>query len=145
MKFQGMVTRENVVDSKTFARYVQQRLGVPYPTAKNLVILNKAIKSFFEEYPHLGYESLCNLVDWAKARNKRFADTYVLVNMYRFAWQDGFLPELDPIDFEAQSFQEKEDFLLDRESDPYWRNKIMDAQTVDAKQAIYEAWESQYG
>lgn len=144
MKYAGMITRENVVDNKTFARYVQQRLGVPYPTTKNLVILNKAVKSFFEEYPHLGYESLCNLVDWAKAKNKRFGDTYVLVNMYRYAWQDGFMPELDPIDPEAVGVQEKEDYLLEHEEDSYWRNKMLDAQTFEAKTAIYESWEDQY-
>lgn len=140
MKFANKVNREDVVDGKTFARYVQQRLGTPYPTVKNLVILNKAIKDFFESYPHVGYDSLCNMVDWAKAKNKKFAETYSLVSVYRYAWKDGFLPELDPVNVESENFQVKEDELLNNETDPYWRNKIISAQTIEAKEQIYNLW-----
>lgn len=140
MKHFGKIDRKDVVDSKTYARYVQQKLGVPYPTVKNLVILNKAIKDIFEEYPHINYDTLCNLVDWAKAKNKKFAETYSLVSMYRYAWKDGFLPELDPVNAELEDFQSKEDELLAKETDPYWRNKIISAQTLEAKQQIYDLW-----
>ena len=107
MKHFGKIDRKDVVDSKTYARYVQQKLGVPYPTVKNLVILNKAIKDIFEEYPHINYDTLCNLVDWAKAKNKKFAETYSLVSMYRYAWKDGFSPQLYQLQHPKTKFQYK--------------------------------------
>lgn len=137
----GYLSTSQVNDAKTFARYCQQEVGIPYATQANMVILRRHIKGFFEHYPQADYRTLCKLIDWAKARNKRFTAPHILVTAFRSAWKDGFLPELDPkrqnID---EQLEEKINKALEIETLPFWRMRLFGATGIEARRNVYTDW-----
>lgn len=140
-KFIGLYAPHEVVDAKSFASYAQQRLGIPYPTRKSIAVLNKALKEFFAQYPQADYGTMCRLVEWAIAKRKRFAHTYSLVYAFRYAYKDGYLPELDP---NRERTNDDLEALIEAalvvEKDPEWRRRLMVAHGVKARSEVYEAW-----
>lgn len=131
---------KHVVDAKTFAVYTQQRLGVPTPTIANLVILRKRIKGLFAEYPQMDYGSLCKIVEWAKGKRKRYSQTYQVVAAFRYAWKDGYLPELDPKVIQDDTLEANIEAALLVETDPELRRKLHVATTIDGRRYAYQYW-----
>jgi len=91
-----IVTRQEVDSPESFAMFVQQKLGTPYPTMKEMNILRKYLKEFFTTYPDLNYSVLVKIVDWCKAKKRRPAHSYQVITYLRYAWRDGAIPDLDP-------------------------------------------------
>lgn len=139
--FLGMMSPQDVVDAKSFANFAQQKLGIPYPTQKSIAVLNKALKEFFAQYPQADYSTMCRLVEWAISKKKRFAHTYSLVYAFRYAYKDGYLPELDP---NRERTNDDLEALIEEalvvEKDPEWRRRFMVAHGVKARGEVYEAW-----
>lgn len=136
--FFGVMTKEEVKDPKSYANYVQQNIGTPYPTVKQMVILRKNIKSLFDQYPDADYGTLVRLVEWAKAKNKKFAHSYALVASFRYAWKDGYLPELDPNP--TREIDQAIEAALSKETDEEWCRRLAMASGIEVKTEIYEAW-----
>jgi len=145
MGFTSYTKVEDVVDGKSFARYCQQRMGIPYPTGKQIAILNRSLKAFFKEYPHCDYRTLVRVADWCHARKKRYATPEGVVSSYRYAWAAGAIPELtgalEPIDEALEASIVK---ALEVESDPAWRERLIGS-TGSGRKLVYEAWSKTQG
>lgn len=136
--FFGVIKKEQVTDPKSYANYVQQNLGTPYPNTKQLIILRKNIKQLFELYPEADYTTLIKMVEWAKSKKKKFAHSYALVASYRYAWRDGYLPELDPNP--TKEIDAAIEAALAQETDEEWCRRLAMASGIDVKTEIYTAW-----
>lgn len=140
-------TVEDVKDWKSFAEYCQQETGIPYPTQKQIGVLRGAINDWFDEYPHTSYATLCQIVKWAKERRKRYATPgNLLKGGFRYAWEDGYLPELDP-DYDDRDADLEADIerALQQEKDPAWRRRLIVAQTNAARDEVYREWLTERG
>jgi hypothetical protein len=138
----GLVGVQDVNDPVTFAQYVQQRLGTPYPNYKQLPVLRKTIKTFFEAYPNADYGTLVRLTNWARDKKKRPAHSYQLIGMVRYAWSDGALPELDPKDRVDPETEAAIEAALKIEKDEAWRKRLMMATGIQGRQEVYAAWKN---
>lgn len=137
MGFVDPLTVDEVVDAESYTRYVCQTVGSPW-SYKDVVIMKKKVRVFFEAYPHCTYSTLVHVAHWARAKKKRPAHAYYLVDMARYAWQDGALPEMDP----ANVRSDVDDLIhqaLEQETDPAWRRRLMTAEGA-GKRMVYENW-----
>lgn len=143
--FLGYMSPAEVTNNRNFASYCQQELGIPYPSVPNLAKLGKNIKQIFAAYPDANFFTLCRIVDWAKARNKRYAHPHILVMQLRYAWADGYLPELNPKKQTVDvSLEERITAALANETHPFWRERLMGAEGVKARSKIFQAWQEQH-
>lgn len=122
-----------------FAEYCQQELGVGYATIKDMAILRRKIKEFFEHYPGTDYYTLCRVVAWCKQRKKRFTRVWAIVEAARDAMYSGALPELvgDPVDQDLEGEIER---ALEREDRPAWRRRLMGAAGQEAREQALKEW-----
>lgn len=129
-----------MVDARSFADYVRQILGTPTSTIKDFVMLQKKLKEHQEAWPNADWQTLVRTVDWAKARKKRPTRSWLLVEWVRFAWADGYLPELDakPVD---QQLEEAISKALEVETDAEWRYRLLGAEGR-ARKEVYVAWKT---
>lgn len=125
---------------RAYAEYLQQTMGVPWPTAKDLVILRRKIKEVFENYPQADYYTLCRLAAWCKSRRKRYSRVWMVVETLRDAWAAGALPELDP-EGEDKELEEKIAEALKTEEREGWRRRLMGASGRTARKEAYEEWQ----
>lgn len=138
MSYVDRLDRRDVVDAKTFATYAHQRLGCPASTIKDITILRKQVKEFFAKNEQATWATMCNVVDWAKARKKRPHSVYVLVAWAKFAFADGYLPDLIPTnrDPELETLIEA---ALEVETDPHWRERLFTSYGP-GRRVVYEEW-----
>lgn len=139
-------TPQLVVDAPdpvvAFANYVQQKIGVPWPTLQDMKILRGKIKEFFSHYPKATFHTLCRIVDWARARRRRFDRVWKVVEAFRLAWVDGALPELNPSDRD-DSVEARIAAALEAETDQVWRQWLIGAEGTKARREVVEDWEDQ--
>jgi hypothetical protein len=115
-------------------------LGTPYPTGKQMAILKRQLKDLFANNKNASYATLVRTVEWCKARKKRPPHSYTLIAWIRYAWADGYLPELDakaPVDEPLESLITE---ALEIEADQQWRYKLIGAQGIEARRKIFESW-----
>jgi hypothetical protein len=127
-----------------FAEYVQQKLGVPWPTQKDFAILRHKITEFFEHYPRLNYFTLCRVVDWARSRHRRYDRVWKVVDAFRYAWTDGAIPELAP-DQTDEGVEARITAALAVETSATWRRCLLGATGAKARRQIIEEWEAKKG
>lgn len=127
--------------SKAFCEYVQQIIGVPYPTGKDIAVVRKKAKDFFGQYPHCDWRTLCRVAQWCKSRKKRPARTYTVIEMFRDAWAAGYLPELNRDRREADVEAGIAEALAveDREG---WRRRLVMARSPEIRRRVYFEWRS---
>jgi hypothetical protein len=77
---------------RAFAEYCQQTIGTPWPTLKDMTILRKKIKEFFEHYPRCDYRSLCRVANWCRARKRRPTRAWLVIESFRDAWRTATCP-----------------------------------------------------
>lgn len=136
--FYGVMKASDVTDAKTLAQFYQQKLGTPYPTTQGLILLRKQIKMIFQVYPDADYQTLVKMVEWAKAKGRKYAHCHTLVSHYRYAWRDGYLPELDP-----NPTREIDALITDamtRETDEDWLRRLSLSSGLDARTQVYNEW-----
>lgn len=127
--------------AKAFAEYAQQSLGVPWPSYKDLILLRKKAKEFFEHYPDADWRTLCRVVTWAANRKRRYARVWALVDDFRRAYRDGALPELSPgVVRQSASVQEMVDDALKVETDEVWRRRLLLADGRMQQEEVLAAW-----
>ncbi len=136
----GTLTREEVDSPEKFAEYCQQRLGTPYPTGKDIAALKRYMKAFFKQNPQANYGTLIRTVDWCKNNRKRVPNASGIIGKVRFAWRDGYLPELDPVEQTDDSLEVLIAQAVESETDPWWKDRLTGGRTHKARQEIYESW-----
>jgi hypothetical protein len=123
-----------------FADYVQQTIGVPWPTIRDMKILRSKIDGFFTLYPHTDYRTLCRIVMFMQSRKRRVPRTWMVVEEFRKAWAAGQLPELDPDNMRDETTVLSISDALTTEHDPVWRRRLLLAQGASAQQEVLAAW-----
>lgn len=138
MGWADVVLVEDVNDYRSWATYASQTAGIPYPTQKSIAETRKEVNKLFEMYPNLTWRGMCQLPLWAKHKRKRFATAAQLVRSYNYAFQDGFMPELE-MDYAHKLMDQKIAAALLVETSPEWRRRLMAARGPQ-RETTYEAW-----
>ena len=128
---------ENVIDNDTFMQYVCETVGSPW-AFKDLLVMRKKTKGFFSEYPQCDWATLVRVAQWARAKRRRPAHAFQVVDYARYAWSDGAVPEMDPsnddLALEAEIHQ-----ALEVETDSCWRERLIMSEG-DGRRAVYQQW-----
>ncbi len=125
--------------AKEFAEYCRQTLGTPWPTLKDMIILRKKTKEFFEHYPHATWHTLCRVVVFSRSRKRRHAHVWAVMEDFRRAYVAGVLPELDPVNRVDEKFAGLVERALESEDDPSWRRRLLLAQGSQQEE-VYSVW-----
>lgn len=140
MSYIEPIKRTEVVDEASFARYVCQTLGTPYSTKGDFMMMKKKLKQLREEMPQVTWSTLVGTVDWARAKRKHPPFAANVIDMVRYAFADGYLPELDP------NNQERDERLesgiheaLQVETDEEWRRRLSGSFGKGRKE-VYAQW-----
>lgn len=125
-----------------YAEYLQQTMGIPWPTIKDMSILRKHTKEFFDHYPNADWYTMCRLANYFRRRKRRFGRVYQVVTEFRDAYRDGALPELDPGYGSASDSQLELNIAeaLAGETRPEWVERLIRAEGVEARRGAYELW-----
>jgi len=133
-----LLAEGDVHDPEGLARYIQQITGTPWPTLEDMILLKKKCKEFFELYPHVDYVTLCHVANWAKRKKKRFSNVWKCVDAYRWAWEDGAIPEI------ANNCDRQTERLigdaLSVETDELWRNALISTEDGNVRKDLVERW-----
>lgn len=129
-----------VNDPRSFAEYCQQKAGIPYPGYRQMPALRKTLATFFEQNPKFSYPMLCRVVDWVRARKRRVPHAHMVPSMFRYAWADGYLPELDPSEQVDDRVEAAIKAALVVETDPDWRRRLLGSRGLRARREVLEAW-----
>jgi hypothetical protein len=144
--FFGYMSASEVVDGKTFANFVHQQLGTPFPSKVHLNTLNKRVRQFFTEYPDANWMTMVRLVEYCKSRKKRPAHAYAVFSQLRFAFAAGYLPELEPKEHTDEELEQSIQAALEVERDTKWRERLIASTGVNARRRVYVAWtEARHG
>lgn len=127
---------------KAYAEYVQQTVGIPYPTIKDMTILRRKAKDFFAKVPNTDWKTLCRIAQWARAKKRRPPRVFMLVDMFREAWSAGYLPELDRADRVDETVEDGIERALRTETRPEWRARLMGARGVTARREALAEWQA---
>lgn len=125
---------------KAYAEYCQQTIGTPWPTIKDMAVLRRKIKEFFGHYPQCDYASLCRIAQWSRAHKRRPTRVWLVVENFREAWRDGYLPELDPAERQEINVEVGIAEALDIDERPEWRRRLIGARGVEARREAYTEW-----
>lgn len=143
MGFADRVRPTDVRDVHSYARYVQQTVGVPYCTKADMMMLNKNVREFRDRYPHLEdnpWPTLIRAAQWCRSKRKRPSSVAAVVGrMLAWAWEDGALPELDPTVHRDESVESAISSALQQEVDPKWRDRLIGAEGF-ARGEVLAAW-----
>ena len=134
----------NYRDVKTyndFTAFMQQAVGCPIPTKKDIAITRKKLNELQENYPDVQLGLLAQgLVEWAKTRHKRFESVWRIVACWKYAFKDGFLPDMNTV--KMGELDELIEGALEIESDPRWRERLQYSIGETARSEVVEAWKT---
>lgn len=134
-EFLKILKPEDVEDDTSYAAYVQQKIGAPC-AGREIAALRRTTKKFFAEHPQADWGTLCQLVDWARAKKKRPPTAARLVSWFPYAWSDGYISLPDP----GAQVDENLERALTQEPDPSWRRKIALAVGQSNREEVYDSW-----
>jgi hypothetical protein len=133
---------EEVVDVCTFAAYSQQQLGTAPAIGKDLKRLSGELAAFWEGNPQADWMTLVRTVAWVKAKKRRLANAGSVLRHVRFAYQDGFLPDLEPRRTDPE-VERRIEQALQLETDHHWRMRLLCTDGMDNRRAALEQWSDQ--
>lgn len=139
MSFVERTHPENVTDAKSYMDYVCQTVGSPW-CVKDFVVMRKKIRWFFSEYPQCDWPTLVRIAQWARAKKKRPAHAFYVVDMARYAWADGAVPEMDPSNDDSD-LESRISRALARETDASWRERLTMSEG-EGRREVYQLWAS---
>lgn len=122
------------------ANYIEQILGVGFPTKKDITILRKRCNEIFERYPRADYRTICRVVQYNKRKKRKFARVYTVIDSFRFAMADGWLPELTRTSDE--NLRDRITEILKVERDPDWRARFLAAPDDNARRFVLDEYEA---
>lgn len=143
MSWVDQVKPEDVTSPEKFADYVAQTCGTPWVTFKDMAILKKQLKEFWINCPNANWFTLVRTAQWARSKKKRPARVYSIIRMVPWAWQEGFLPELDPTKQVDPEVEEQIQQALLVEQSPEWRYRLIGAEGMTARREVLLAWQTQ--
>lgn len=132
---------ENVTDPRSYMDYVCQTVGTPW-ALQDLHAMRKKTRLFFEQYPQCDWPTLVRVAQWARAKKRRPARAFYVVDYARYAWSDGAVPEMDPsnVDYNLES---RISLALEEETDSLWRERLMMSEG-DGRREVYEQWSAMH-
>jgi hypothetical protein len=128
-----------VQDANALARYIEQRTGAPWASIKDMSILRKKCKEFFEHYPHCDWTTLCHVADWCQRKRKRYSHVWKVVDAFRYAYEDGALPEVDQ-GYRNRNLEREIADALEQETDRLWRMRLIGTRGIDARKEVLQSW-----
>jgi hypothetical protein len=126
-----------------FSNYIEQALGVGFPTKKDLIILRRRVNELFKRYPKADYYTLCRLVAYQRSRHRRFVRVYTVLDSFRDAMAAGALPELRR-DNGNGAVEERLQTILANESCPRWRARLLACPDDESRRAVIADWEHEH-
>lgn len=117
-----------------FANYMEQILGVGFPTVKDLTILRKRVHEIFDRYPKADFRTMCRLVQYNKNKKKKFTKVYAVTGSFRDAMAAGWLPELT--NENDENLREDVLRILKTETDPDWRGRLLACPDDDSRRFV---------
>lgn len=121
------------------ANYIEQLLGVGFPTLKDITILRKRIDEIFAHYPKATYMTMCRVVQYNKKRKRKFTRVYCAVDSFRNAMADGWLPEC--VWHGDEDLKVRIVDILKVERDPDWRARFICAPDDDSRRFVLNEYE----
>lgn len=130
----------DVHNSETLATYIEQQTGTPWATNQDRLILKKKCNEFFQRYPYLDYEALCHLTDWCHRRRRRFSNVWKVLDQFRYAYEDGALPEVNTRRRVDPQLEQDIEEALSLETDSEWRAMISGTPNLKVRKEVLENW-----
>ncbi len=134
------LTPQDVTDADKLAEYTRQQLGCPSVSVMEKNKLKTMTRKFFEEHPHVDWMTLVRTVQYCKAKRRRIPYVWSIVDQVRWAWSDGFLPELDAKINAPTRLDEQIARVLLNEERPGWRYRLLTTVGDENRQALLDAW-----
>lgn len=134
------VSIDQVDNPDLLIRYICQRTGTPWATGKDIAIVRKKCKEFFLQYPHCDYSTLCRVADWAARRKRRYSNVWKVIDAFRYAYEDGALPEVDRKVRKDPLLEEEISGALEVETDRVWRMRLLATDDVNSRKEVLDAW-----
>jgi len=129
--------------AKAFCEYLQQAVGIPLPTGKDIALVRRKAKDFFNEYPHTDWRTLCRVGNYCRQRKKRLPRSWMVIDKYREAWSAGFLPELNQTERREEDVERAIAAALEHEQREGWRRRLLMARTAETRRKALGEWESE--
>lgn len=134
------MTTSKVDSPEKLCDYICQTTGTPWATLKDQFTMRKKCNQFFTQYPHLDYSTLCHVADWCQRRRRRYSHVWKVVDAFRYAYEDGALPEVDRrvlpnLDIESQIVE-----ALNVETDKVWRMRLIGTDGQRFRKEVLEDW-----
>lgn len=145
MGFADRIEASDVKDPRSLANYVQQTVGCPYPTGKEVAAFNRRLKETLKNNPQLTYPSLCRVAQWARAKKVRLRSAASLFTCIGSAYKDGYLPELDPANQIDHDLETRILEALEVEKDPVWRSQLFGTEGHRARAELLARWQQHRG
>lgn len=122
------------------ANYIEQILGVGFPTKNDLLILRRRVNEIFEHYPKANYQTMCRIVQYNKQIKRKFARVYTVIDSFREAKAAGWLPELtSPHDEDLRDRILK---ILLVETDREWRARFLACPDDEARRFVLAEYDA---
>lgn len=134
------VTIKQVDSPEKLTDYICQTTGTPWATIKDQVLMRKKCNEFFERYPHLDYSTLCHVADWCKRRRRRYSHAWKVVDAFRYAYEDGALPEVDQRVRPEPEVESGIEEALEMETDRIWRMRLIGTDGQKFRREVLEDW-----
>lgn len=128
--------QHEVKDASSFYQWARSITGMPSATLKDMTILGKTAKKFFDENPGTDWQTLTNVVLWCKRKKIRPRAVWGYVMQYNKAWSDGVF-DLEMTDDLTERVQE----ALQYETDPGWRARLQRS-AGSGRAVVLEEWEA---
>lgn len=118
--------------------YMQQTLGIAFPTMSDLAGIRKIANEIAKTYPQASTNTLCRVVQFAKAKKRRPMKGSQVMGMWREAMSAGYLNELDPSN--DQALIDSIYKILETETDERWRSRLMCCLDNDSRRLAIADW-----
>jgi hypothetical protein len=118
--------------------YMQQLLGIAFPTIADISGMRKFANEIHENYPGASVNTLCRVVQYAKAKRRRPTKGSQVMGMWREAMAAGYLSELDPNNDEA--LMQTIYTILETETEERWRNRLLCCLDNDSRRLAIADW-----
>lgn len=136
-------TAEMVVDVPSFANFVHQEIGTPYPTGAQMSQLKGKVREYFDKNPKATWATMTKITLWAKAKGRHPTHAWIVLNDARYAWRDGWLPELMPSERVDDWVEEGLEVALGEENDAAWRGLLLGSVGRSAREEALVKWRAQ--
>jgi hypothetical protein len=120
------------------ANYMQQLLGIGFPTVGDISGIRKVANEIAEHYPGATTNTLCRVVQYAKSRKRRPTKGSQVMGMWRDAMAAGYLNELDPNN--DQALIDTIYRILETETEDRWRARLLCCLDNDSRRLAIADW-----